>query len=318
MANSQGPETSISTRYPLDLDRRLGAILWLRVPVDRGGGVAITANPTANRSPHATQTMSGHNKWSKIKHKKQKRDRRRAKLFNKLIREITVAAREGGGDPEYNPRLRVAIDRAHDADMPKDNIEKAIKRGTGELEGVDYEEETYEGYGPAGVAVFVRALTDNNNRTVAELRHLFDTYEGDLGEDGCVAWQFERRGEIKVPQSSVDDEDDFLLETIEYGAIEMEESTFTPDSEKKDPEDIGVYAIYTDFTDLHDVDEALREADYEVKETRPVWSPTQTVELDRDDAETFLEFYHELEDHDDVQSAFANCVLPDDMQSALD
>ncbi|MFB6262651.1 MAG: YebC/PmpR family DNA-binding transcriptional regulator, partial [Bradymonadaceae bacterium] len=229
--------------------------------------------------------MSGHNKWSKIKHKKQKRDRRRAKLFNKLIREITVAAREGGGDPEYNPRLRVAIERAHEADMPKVNIERAIKRGTGELEGVDYEEHTYEGYGPEGVAVFVEAMTDNNNRTVAELRHLFDTYDGDLGEDGCVAWQFERKGQVLVTQDSVADEDAFLLEAIEYGAEEMEESTYTPESEKDDPDDIDVYVLTTGFEELHEVDEELRAADYEVKESKPIRTPTQTVELTRDEME---------------------------------
>lgn len=262
--------------------------------------------------------MSGHNKWSKIKRKKQKRDRRRAKLFNKLIREITVAAREGGGDPEYNPRLRVAIDRAHEADMPKDNIENAIKRGTGELEGVDYEEQTYEGYGPAGVAVFVRALTDNNNRTVSELRHLFKTYDGNLGEDGCVSWQFEPRGEILVEQDSVDDDDAFLLEAADMGAMSIEESTFEPESEKQDPDPIPVYAVYTGFEDMHEVDEQLRDADYEVRDTRPVQKPQQHVELDQEEADTFLEFYTELDDHDDVQAAFANCELPDDFEPSVE
>lgn len=262
--------------------------------------------------------MSGHNKWSKIKHKKQKRDRRRAKLFNKLIREITVAAREGGGDPEYNPRLRMAIDRAHEADMPKENIERAIKRGTGELEGVDYEEQTYEGYGPAGVAVFVEAMTDNNNRTVAELRHLFDTYDGNLGEDGCVAWQFDRRGMVLVTQRSVEDRDDFMLEAIDYGATDMEEDEVLPDSEKSDPEPLPVYVLYTEFEDLHKVDEELRDADYEIKESRPVRLPTQTTELDVDEAKSFLKFFEELDDHDDVQYAYANFEIPDDVASELE
>lgn len=256
--------------------------------------------------------MSGHNKWSKIKHKKKKRDRRRAKIFNKLIREITVAAREGGGDPEYNPDLRMAIDRAHEADMPKDNIERAIKRGTGELEGVNYERQTFEGYGPGGVAVFVEALTDNNNRTVAELRHLFDTYDGNLGEDGCVAWQFDRKGEILVDKSSVDDDESFQLEVIEYGAQEIDDQMYTPDSKKDNPEDIEVYQIFTEFTDLADADEQLREAGYEIKRSKPVRLPNQTVELDADEVEKFVDFYTELDDHDDVQEAFANCEMPDD------
>ena len=257
--------------------------------------------------------MSGHNKWSKIKHKKQKKDRRRAKIFNKLIREITVAAREGGGDPEYNADLRMAIDRAHEADMPKENIERAVKRGTGELEGVDYERQTYEGYGPEGVAVFVEALTDNNNRTVAELRHLFDSYNGNLGEDGCVAWQFDRKGEVIVDKSSIEDDETFQLEVIEYGAQEIEEMMFTPQSDKDNPDDIEAYQIFTDFTDLHEVDEKLQEAGYEIKRSKPVRLPTQTVELDEKGAEKFLNFYHELDDHDDVQDAYANCVMPGEL-----
>lgn len=261
--------------------------------------------------------MSGHNKWSKIKHKKQKRDRRRAKIFNKLIREITVAAREGGGDPEYNANLRMAIDRAHEADMPKDNIEKAIKRGTGELEGVNYERQTYEGYGPAGVAVFVEALTDNNNRSVAELRHIFDSYDGNLGEDGCVAWQFDRKGEILVAKPSIDDEEAFQLEAIEYGVQEFDETTYTPESDKKDPDDIPVFQVYTGFEQLHEADEQLREAGYDVKRAKPVRLPNQTVDLDQDEAEKFLRFYRELDDHDDVQEAFANCVLPEDVEAEV-
>jgi len=262
--------------------------------------------------------MSGHNKWSKIKHKKQKRDRRRAKLFNKLIREITVAAREGGGDPEYNPDLRMAIERAHEADMPKENIERAIKRGTGELEGVNYERQTYEGYGPEGVAVFVEALTDNNNRTVSELRHLFDTYDGNLGEDGCVAWQFDRRGEILVDKGSIEiDEETFQLEAIECGAQQIDTTMYTPESEKDNPDDIEVFRLLTEFTDLADADEHLRDAGYEVKRSKPVRIPNQTVELAADEAEQFVEFYTELDDHDDVQDAYANCLMPDDVEAEI-
>lgn len=257
--------------------------------------------------------MSGHNKWSKIKRKKKKRDRRRAKIFNKLIREITVAAREQGGDPEYNPRLRLAIERAHDANMPKENIERAIKRGIGELEGVDYEAYTYEGYGPGGVAVFVEALTDNKNRTVAELRYIFETYDGNLGEDGCVAWQFEQKGLIYVNADSVDDYDSFMLEVIDFGGESIEEDTYTDD----EGEDLDAYAVYTSFEDLHDVDQALRDADYDIFDSTPVRIPDTTVPLDRDKAERFMEFYEEIDDHDDVQKVFTNADVPDDVAAQL-
>ena len=257
--------------------------------------------------------MSGHNKWSKIKHKKKKKDRERAKIFNKLSREIYVAAREGGGDPEYNARLRVAIERAHTKDMPKENIERAIKRGTGELEGVNYEEYTYEGYGPGGVAVFVEAMSDNKNRTVAELRHLFESHDGDIGEDGCVAWQFERKGLIQVDADAVDDIDSFMLEVIEMGGEELEETTYTND----DGEDQEALAVYTDFTSLHDVDQALRDADYEIFDSSPVRIPQSKKSLDRDEAEDFMEFYDEIDDHDDVQKVFTNADIDDDLMAEL-
>lgn len=252
--------------------------------------------------------MAGHSKWSNIKHKKKKKDRRRAKLFNKLIRELTVAAREQGGDPEFNPRLRLAIERAKNANMPKDNIENAVKRGTGELEGVDYEEYTYEGYGPGGVAVFIEAMTDNKNRTVADLRYIFDEHECSLGEDGCVAWQFERKGLVQVDAASVNDADAFLLELIEMGGQKMERSTYETDDDEEDDE-VPVFEVYTAFESLHDVLDAIEDADYKVREASPVWVAEQTIELDGDDLDAFVEFYEELYDNDDVQNVYANLEL---------
>ena len=164
--------------------------------------------------------MSGHNKWSTIKHKKGAVDAKRGKLFSKIIKEITIAARMGGGDPEGNPRLRTAVNATRVANMPKDNVDKAIKRGTGEIEGVNYEEITYEGYGPGGVAVLVEVLTDNKNRTVAEVRHIFEKYNGNLGESGCVSWMFKKQGIVVVTADSLD-EDEVMEVALECGALTL-------------------------------------------------------------------------------------------------
>ena len=166
--------------------------------------------------------MSGHNKWSTIKHKKGAADAKRGKLFSKIIKEITIAARMGGGDPEGNPRLRTAVNAARAANMPKDNVEKAIKRGTGEIAGVNYEEIIYEGYGPGGVAVLVEVLTDNKNRTVAEVRHIFEKYNGNLGESGCVSWMFKKQGIVVVTADSLD-EDEVMEVALECGALDVKE-----------------------------------------------------------------------------------------------
>ncbi len=190
--------------------------------------------------------MAGHSKWANIKHKKQKEDKRRAKLFSKLSKKIAVAAREGGGDPEKNPDLRMAIEKAKDNNMPNDNIERAIKRGTGNLEGVDYEEFVYEGYGPGGVALYLEIMSDNRNRTASEIRHILSENEGNLGESGCVAWMFERKGQFIMDFDSTDlTEDEILLESLDAGAedVIIEGDTVT---------------IYSDPTEYEKVKENLQ------------------------------------------------------------
>ncbi len=250
--------------------------------------------------------MAGHSKWSNIKHKKAREDAKRAKIFTKLVREIIVAAREGGGDPDYNARLRLGIERAKDANMPNDNIENAIKKGTGELEGVDYEEYTYEGYGPAGTAFFIEAVSDNKNRTVSEMRHLFDKHGGNLGADGCVAWQFERRGLILVDIGSVDDADTFQLEMIECGATDFERG--------EDDEGHDVWKVYSTYESFNEVNDAIRESGNEVSDSMLTRIPTNEVDIDsEDDAEKVLDFYGLIDDHDDVQNVYANFSVADDL-----
>jgi len=190
--------------------------------------------------------MSGHSKWSSIKHKKGATDAKRGKIFTKLIKEITVVARTGGGDPDANPRLRTAIAAAKSENMPKDNIERAIKKGTGELEGVNYEESTYEGYGPGGAAVFIESVTDNKNRAVADIRHIFSKNGGNLGENGCVAWMFDKKGYIAIEKKAVDE--DSLMETaIEAGAEDVRE-------------DNGSFEIITEPDDFESVKAAIDKA----------------------------------------------------------
>ena len=242
--------------------------------------------------------MAGHSKWSNIKHRKARQDKRRARLFTKLIREITVAAREGGGDPDYNPRLRLAIERASNANMPKDNIENAIKKGTGELEGVDYEEYTYEGYGPESTAFFIEAMTDNKNRTVSEVRHLFDKHGGNLGADGCVAWQFDRRGLVQVLTSSVEDADTFQLEMIELGATDL--------GQGEDEDGEPVWEVYSAYEDLHKLNESIQKTGYEISDSMLTRVPTNTVPLTEEQADKVMAFYEVIEDHDDIQNVYTN------------
>jgi YebC/PmpR family DNA-binding regulatory protein len=192
--------------------------------------------------------MSGHNKWSTIKHKKGRADAKRGKLFTKIIREITVAAREGGGEADGNPRLRAAVSAAKAANMPADNIKRAIDRGTGDLDGVAYEEVSFEGYGPGGVAVMLELLTDNRNRTTPEIRHLFSKYGGNLGENGCVAWLFTRKGLILVPRSEGVDEDEIMELALEAGAEDL------------DTDDTDYYRIYTAPEELNAVKDSLEAA----------------------------------------------------------
>lgn len=235
--------------------------------------------------------MSGHNKWSTIKHKKGAADAKRGKVFTKLIKEITVAAKIGGGDPNGNPRLRTAVDKAKAENMPKDNIDRAIKKGTGELEGVTYEEITYEGYGPGGVAVLVECMTDNRNRTVSEVRSIFTKCNGNMGETGCVSWMFDKKGLI-VFAKTVDFEK--LFETaLEAGAEDV------TDEEEQ-------YEVLTDPSSFIEVREALEAAGFANESAEITMLPQTMVKLDGKNAENMLKMMDRLEDNDDVQNVYAN------------
>lgn len=236
--------------------------------------------------------MSGHSKWSSIKRKKGKADAERGKIFTKLIKELTVSARDGGGDPEGNPRLRAAIQAAKAANMPAVNIERAIKKGTGELPGVSYEEVSYEGYGPGGVAVLVEVLTDNRNRAVSDIRHIFAHNGGNLGEAGCVGWMFDKKGLIQVDQGSVDEEK--LMETVlDAGASDM-----------KLEEDY--FEIVTPFNKFEAVKQALDEKRISYGQAELTMIPQTTIRLESKEAEQMLRLMEALEDHDDVQKVYAN------------
>ncbi|MCI5159001.1 MAG: YebC/PmpR family DNA-binding transcriptional regulator [Candidatus Electrothrix sp. AUS1_2] len=248
--------------------------------------------------------MSGHSKWSTIKRKKGAIDAKRGKIFTKLIKEITVAAKMGGGDPDGNPRLRSAINAAKTENMPKDNIDRAIKKGTGDLDGAIYEEILYEGYGPAGVAVLVETMTDNKNRTVADIRHYFAKSNGNLGESGCVAWMFDQRGVIVVDAEGVDEEE--LMElAIEAGAEDVVEED---DS----------FRILTAPEDFNDVVDALEKAKVKMEEASITMVPQNTVEVTEEKpAKNLLTLLDNLEDHDDVQKVHANFDIPDEIIEAL-
>jgi len=236
--------------------------------------------------------MSGHSKWATIKHKKGAADAKRGKLFSKLIKEITVAARFGGGDPTKNPRLRTVLDNARAANMPNDNVQRAIKRGTGELEGIAYEEITFEGYGPNGVAVLVETLTDNRNRTVAEMRHLFTKMGGNLGENGCVAWMFNKQGVLTFNKKDVNEEK--LMEiALEAGADDI-----------KDEDDL--ISVITDPGNFETVKTAIEKSNFKPSEASVQMVPQTTVKLDRNGAEKMLKLMDALEDHDDTQNVYAN------------
>jgi len=243
--------------------------------------------------------MSGHSKWSSIKHKKARTDAVRGKIFTKLIREITVAAREGGGDVEANPRLRLAIQSAKDQNMPGDNIQRAIKKGTGELEGVRFEEFTYEGYGPAGVAMLIDVVTDNKNRTTAEVRHALTKHNGNLGESGCVAWNFETRGVIRVSKDQCDEET-LLDAALEAGADDVKEED-------------GVFEVFCEPASLTVVSEALKGGNIPYDSAAIEKVPKTLVKVDVSDAKKVLKVLEILEDLDDVQRVSANFDIPDEM-----
>lgn len=236
--------------------------------------------------------MSGHNKWSTIKHKKGAADAKRGKLFSKIIKEITIAARYGGGDPDGNPRLRTALGTAKNANMPKENVERAIKRGTGEIAGVSYEEVTYEGYGPGGVAVMVEALTDNKNRTVAEVRHIFDKYGGNLGESGCVAWMFDKKGVIILPAKNLT-EDEVMELGLEAGAQDV-------------VHDGELFEITTEVADFETVRKAIEDKGWMIEEAELAMVPQNTVKLEGKKAEQMLKMMDALDDNDDLQKVSAN------------
>jgi len=242
--------------------------------------------------------MSGHSKWATIKHKKGKTDSARGKLFSKLIRELTIAARQGGGDIDANPRLRTVVDGARDANMPMDNIERAIKKGTGELEGVIFEETMYEGYGPGGVAIMIRVLTDNKNRTTSEIRHIFDKYGGSIGAANSVAWQFQPKGVIGIARDKAD-EDTVLAVALEAGADDVvtEEAGYTVTAA---PDSFG--AVKNAFKEKGIAWESA-------EMTRVAQNP---VTLSERDSEKVLRLVEQFEEHDDVQQVFANYYIPEE------
>lgn len=247
--------------------------------------------------------MSGHSKWSTIRHKKGATDAKRGKIFSKLIKEITVAARMGGGDPDANPRLRAAIQAAKSENMPKDNIDRAIKKGTGELEGVNYEESVYEGYGPGGAAIMVESLTDNKNRAVADIRHIFNKYSGNLGENGCVGWMFDKKGYIVV-EAAAADEDTVMETAIEAGAEDVRE-------------DEDNFEIITTPEDFESVKSAIEKASISYIVAEITMLPQTTINLAGKEAEQMFKLMEMLEDCDDVQKAYTNADIPEDVANAM-
>ncbi len=247
--------------------------------------------------------MAGHSKWANIRFRKERQDAKRGKIFTKLIKEITIAARMGGGDPSANPRLRTAIQNAKAANMPMKNIENAIKKGTGELPGVVYEEVAYEGYGPGGVALYIVCTTDNKNRTVAEIRHLLNKYGGNLGESGSVAWMFDKKGLIRVKRANYDEEE-LLLLAIDAGAEDFRvEDEF--------------YEIYTDFKELDTVRGTLEDQGIHIESAEVTFIPQSTVPLEGKQAEQMLKLMDALEDNDDVQNVYANFDIDEEVMEKL-
>lgn len=246
--------------------------------------------------------MSGHNKWSSIKHKKGATDAKRGQLFTRIVKEIILAAKNGGGDAEMNPRLRTAILAAKGANMPRENIERAIKRGTGEIEGVAYEEITYEGYGQNGIGIVVDVMTDNKNRTVADLRHTFSKYGGNLAESGAVSWNFDQKGYFTVPSAGLDD-DEFMMQALEAGAEDIELNE-------------GYYDIYTAPGDFHSVLANIEKLGYPVENAELTRVPKTTIKAD-DFAHKLFKLIEMLEELDDVQKVYANYEVSDEVMAAL-
>ena len=248
--------------------------------------------------------MAGHSKWANIKHRKGAQDAKRAKVFTRLIREITVAARQSGGDPESNPRLRAAMLTARGSNMPNDTIEKAVKRGTGDLEGMIIEEITYEGYGPGGVAILVECQTDNKNRTIAEVRHCFGKFNGNLGSTGCVTFIFDRKGVIMLDGERCD------LETVMDAAI---------DAGAEDVEEEGgMISVITAMGDLHAVSEVLGKADLPITSTELAQIPNTLTKVEENDAMTLIKLINHMDDLDDVSQVSANFDIDDEVMARIE
>ncbi len=247
--------------------------------------------------------MSGHSKWSTIKHKKGAADKKRGKIFTKLIKEITVAARMGGGDPDANPRLRHALSSANSQNLPKDTAQRAIKKGTGDLEGVEYEEILYEGYGPGGVAILVECLTDNRNRTIADVRHIFGKAGGNVGTDGCVAWMFDKKGLISVAKEN-SDEDTIMELALDAGAEDIIEETDSFD-------------IITSPEDYDAVKDAIDAAQIKYELAEITMIPQNMTKVDGKEAEQMIKFMEALDDSDDVQKFYSNADIPDEVFDSL-
>ena len=246
--------------------------------------------------------MSGHSKWSTIRHKKAATDAKRGKIFSKIIKEITVAARMGGGDLDSNPRLRTAVAAAKNENMPKDNIDRAIKKGTGELEGVNYEESIYEGYGPGGAAIYIESLSDNKNRAVADIRHIISKGGGNMGSAGCVAWMFEKKGYIVVEAKAVD-EDELMEAAIEAGAEDVRE-------------DNSNYEIITAVQDFEEVKAAIGEQSIPCVVAEITMFPQSTVNLQGQEAEQMIRLMEALEDCDEVQKVYTNADIPEELMDS--
>lgn len=245
--------------------------------------------------------MAGHSKWANTKHRKARADAQKGKIFTKLAREISVAAREGGEDLDANFRLRLAVQKARENNMPSDNIQRAIQKGTGGQDGESYERTNYEGYAAGGVAILLDAMTDNRNRTVAEIRHIFSRHGGSLGESGCVSWMFSRKGLIVVNKDDLQfDEDDLMLEVLEAGAEDMQ------------AEDDGSYSITTEIESFEEVKQKLEQQGIKISSAEVTMVPSNYIDInDPDTAQKILNLMEALDDHDDVQNVYANFDIPE-------
>jgi YebC/PmpR family DNA-binding regulatory protein len=249
--------------------------------------------------------MSGHSKWAQVKHKKAVVDAKKGKMFSKIVKEISVAARIGGGDSDGNPRLRTAIEKAREVNMPQENIKRAIMKGTGELPGMTYEESVYEGYGPGGTAILLEVLTDNRNRTVSEIRHIMTKHGGNLGEAGCVGWMFEKKGYILVEKTKID-EDSLMSIALEAGAEDM----------KNDPREDS-FEIFTSSEDLNRIKNSLEASGIPLSLAEITMLPKSYVSLDAKAADQMIRLLEALEDHEDVQDVYTNSDIPDEVMAKV-